>query len=414
MLGRLLSSYALLITSLAACGKHQVISPVARPPSSSEQSLVTVDERLLAASAVKQGDGQTLAHLVASKRLDLNALIPGEGGKTLMMLAVLWDQPHLVEYLQGQKVDLSLVDELGKSVWDYAQSSPLMAGTLNGETLSPELLGQVLIEGIQRDQGTKIAFALGHGADLNQKNQDGVPFLFLPLQMLNSDNESQKLLTFQQLLAAAEVDPNITDGKKMTVGMWAIIQKNLNFFRLWHQHGKSDVNLANNRGETCLLLAFIHGLREVIDDLLADQETNFTVGTKNETVLQIMFSSKNLSGPAKMEIFDFFTKLPAFDFNQVDRKKEGIIFWPFGQRTDFSRALLRRLLEIPQININLQNYQGNTPLHLAISLNLEREYTLLLQRADLNWDLKNHAHQRPRDLAQMSLNPFFREFIKFQ
>ncbi len=372
------------------------------------------DLQFQAASAVKQGDGQSLAKLIASKQLDLNRQIPTEGRKTLIMLAVIWEQPHLVEYLLQQRVDLTAQDELGRSVQDYAQESPLMQQIISGEAFAPDLLSQILIDGIQRDQATKIAFALSHGAAINQKTVEGTPLIFLPLQLLTGENEAQKLRTSAQLFASPEVDPNSTDSKRMTFGMWAIIKKSPTFFRLWHQLPTAQVNGANERGETAILLALAQGQMAIIQDLMADQDVNVNVATKNETLLLVLMGSKQLPGPAKLELFDQFAQLPHFDINQLDSKYETLLFWSLTQHTTLGHEVFMRLVENPQVSINQQNNQGNSVAHLMILKNLEAAFRQLLQRKDLNLDVVNKAGKTPRQLAVQSANPIYRELINLQ
>jgi len=78
----------------------------------------------------------------------------------------------------------------------------------------------------------------------------------------------------------------------------------------------------------------------------------------------------------------------------------------------YSPRLARKLLKEPTVDINLQNHQGRTALHIAILNGNIRLVKRFLKRYDLDMTLRDKMGQTPYSLAQMKCKKKIAKLLK--
>jgi ankyrin repeat protein len=178
--------------------------------------------------------------------------------------------------------------------------------------------------------------------------------------------EEGNLVTVQQLLACTDFNPNYQGDDGKTALHVAV--ENFNREEIIKEilkHPKTDPNILNDRGYNALHEAVDSDYVDYVKIILQSAKINVNLGTKEK-------------------------KQTALHLTE-------------------SRDILRKLLKIPEIDPNLQDYQGDTPLHLYSYRKNEDGYhfgqdliPILLERDDIDTYIKNKKRKTPYDTAVLA------------
>lgn len=175
--------------------------------------------------------------------------------------------------------------------------------------------------------------------------------------------EEGNLVKVQQLLGCADLNPNYQGDDGKTALHVAVEDFNREeIIKEILKHPKTDPNILNDRGYNALHEAVDSDYVDYVKIILQSAKINVNLGTrgKNETALHL---TENID-------------------------------------------ILVELLNIPGIDPNLKDYQGNTPLHLYSYRKNEDGYYfgqdlihILLERDDIDTYIKNKEGKTPDDTA---------------
>ena len=155
---------------------------------------------------------------------------------------------------------------------------------------------------------------------------------------------------------------------------------------------KSFINKKNKSGATSLHLASFKGNIKIINLLISNGGDVYML---TEKLLNVIHYACQGNKPNCLFYYDLNYK---FDFNSVDKKNTSPLHWAcYSSSYECVNFLIQK--KINDININCQDLEGNTPLHLAISSGVAKIVRLLLQNgASIN--IKNNSGLTPAQLAQ--------------
>lgn len=193
---------------ITSCGKHITntggsLNDVAIGP-----SLSMKDQ---AFEYVSQGNSTELKKLI-EKGLDIN--IKNQEGKSLLMVAVVWEKIQIIKLLMGNNADVTLTDNDGNDVFEYASQNEIIISLLNGEEIPKEKLDTGLLTNVKDRNHDKVKVYLELGANINtQDRRKSTPLI---IACNNGDFEMVQILVDHP-----EIDINMQGPRSTTALFWA-------------------------------------------------------------------------------------------------------------------------------------------------------------------------------------------------
>ena len=196
--------------------------------------------------------------------------------------------------------------------------------------------------------------------DVNVKNERGMSLLHYAISFGNSE--------IFDILLENYIDINIQDSKGESPAHYCIINNKINFLKTLIRKG-CDLKIENDDGQSPLFKACSLGREEMVYLLLESQDFNlYNKDSKDETIFMALIRSRNVDLLNKIEI----------DSEIVDVKNfQGETPLHIAAKSGDPRVLLY-LLEHKAF-VNAKNNQGETPLFYAVRQMNKEAIDLLLR-----------------------------------
>lgn len=215
--------------------------------------------------------------------------------------------------------------------------------------------------------------------DVQRKDNSGQSILFLAAKHDDVKNA--------QLLILKDCNINMQDNSGNTVLHIAVSYNSVNFIEYIGDYPKL-VDLSNNLGETPLFLASFHNNTEIMKMLI---DNGADIHCKNKYGHTALYSTVYFNS---FEAFHILVNL-GVDTNQRDNDGNTILHKAIRRN---SVDMLKKICSYTDMDI--QNKNGETALHMAISLGY-RECAICLINEGANFCLANIYNETPYTLAQL-------------
>lgn len=163
-----------------------------------------------------------------------------------------------------------------------------------------------------------------------------------------------------------------------------------------------NVNIQNDSQMTPLLLAVYNNMYNTIKNLLQKNANIDYIGNDGDTNPMSLMIARN-----DEKMLDIFFD-NGFDINQFDRYMETPLHQAFSLKKELSPHLVAKLLYYGDLNI--QNVNGDTPLHLFLKKYNWKDYNQILQKKQLDIFAKNNDGNTPLNYVK---NKSVGKFINF-
>ena len=328
--------------------------------------------------------------------LDKGADIKGEAGKELLFLAAENEDFELVRLLIGKGVDINTKNRGGETLLHIAvekghleivralleKNADINAKNQYGNTplLAAIEKGHLEITRALLDKGADINIEDNHGKtalDLaKEKGHTGIVDVFREKELQGKKNEELFTAITKEDLEAVKkaiesgADVNAIGGYGRTPLFVAARNGNLGIVRLLLEHG-ADVNAANKYGRTPLYVASQGDNLEVVKELLKHGADVNAADKYGSTPLHIAASNGNL------KVVRLLLEHGA-DVNAAD--KYGWTALRSVVQNDYNKLeLIKTLLECENINVNITDENGLTPLYIAVRCDHKEASRLIIQ-----------------------------------
>ncbi|WP_300721395.1 ankyrin repeat domain-containing protein, partial [uncultured Brachyspira sp.] len=241
--------------------------------------------------------------------------------------------------------------------------------------------------------------------------------------------EKNNMEMVQLLLSQPGIDINAEDSRGYTPLHLAIEKNNREMVQLLLSQPGIDINAEDSRGYTPLHLAVDEKNMEIAQLLLSQQELYININAKNNydctplylavknkhieminlLLLQpdVQIYSENLNNPFVLAIINKsyeIIKLLIPELNTIDintsKKDENImnilLIWAVKHK---NKKIVQLLLKQPGIDVNINDNNGYTPLHLAVDEKNMKMIRLLLSQPGINMNAKDNNGDTPLHLA---------------
>ncbi|OHT11503.1 hypothetical protein TRFO_19046 [Tritrichomonas foetus] len=200
--------------------------------------------------------------------------------------------------------------------------------------------------------------------DVNQYSRSG----YTPLHLAILNNN----LFAIKMLLEKECDQSLTTMKKSdTVAHLAVKVNSLQIFNMFPN---IDVNIRNNKDQTLLHYAAIYDSRKIMNLLINNPRIDLNpIDYEGNTPLHYSIKKYN------KEIFDLLLCFESLDINIRNKNHETPLIAAFKDNYDKSRNFILKLLGKKNIDTNLSDQLGYSPLHHAIKLNDELIVKILVK-----------------------------------
>lgn len=331
---------------------------------------------------------------IASKGGDIN--VKDAENKTAITIAIDKGRADIVKKLLEAGADAT-VDALTYAI-KYAMDIYIIkaivekGADVNGkDTDGYSLLGTATLynEGMTNEI---VKFLVENGADVNTRSR-GVPII-----SMIAETEKVDLMEF---LISKGADVNAKDDKGVTTLMRVIrilhlpfvvqIDKLIKIVELLLANG-ADPNIADSQGRTAIFLLSIRDKEKVIAILRKLVERGADINHKSaDNVTPLLYSITN----RKPEVAEALVELGA-DVNA--KSTEGMTPLNYAVAIPIIPGTLVTKLLDKGADINAQDVEGVSPLHMAVLTDNRQVFKILIDRDDINLDLKtSHANLQGRE-----------------
>lgn len=220
--------------------------------------------------------------------------------------------------------------------------------------------------------------------DVNMVNKQGMNALMLAIDNYYrySSYDICKLL-----LKRSDININMADKSGRTIAHYIAASADIKIFDLFKDKN-INWNAQNDQGSTCLGTACTLGRLELVEALIQLDKVDVNLGTCLFDVIVY----------GHVEVLDKLLERKDFKINvqQTDPFYKGKSALHFCvELEDFAKSyqLTKALLNRPDIDVNIQDNDGNTPLHHVVHVQVLE--LLLLERDDVDINRKNYKGQTP-------------------
>jgi ankyrin repeat protein len=261
--------------------------------------------------------------------LDING--KDANGKSILYYTILNGDVETSKYLISHGADLNSIDKDGNSAFDLSltQCTELVTPLINNKNLL-----------------------------LNRPNVRGETPLISMIKSINPCRNKEKKISYYYLNISFKIasliergsDVNYVDKEGNTPLVYAIEKKSLTVVMLLIKHGANINFFIANRNITILMYAIELNRMDIVKYLV---KCGANINFKNENDINVLISS---SKKGKTKIFEYLVKNNVNDFTSEVIKKVIV-----DNRLDLLDILIEN-----NMNINLKDEKGNTPLVYAI------------------------------------------------
>ncbi len=163
-----------------------------------------------------------------------------------------------------------------------------------------------------------------------------------------------------------------------------------------------NVNIQNDSQMTPLLLAVYNNMYNTVKKLLNEGANIDYIGNDGDTNPMSLMIVRNDD-----KMLDIFFD-NGFDINQFDRYMETPLHQAFSLKKELSPHLVAKLLYYGDLNI--QNVNGDTPLHLFLERYNWKDYNQILKKKELDIFVKNNDGNTPLNYVK---NKSVGKFVNF-
>ena len=196
--------------------------------------------------------------------------------------------------------------------------------------------------------------------DINIKNERGMSLIHYAIVFANSE--------VFNLLLDNYIDINIQDSHGETPTHYCVVNNRMGFLKTLIRKG-CDLNLKNNEGQTPLFKACTLGREEMVYLLLESMNFNlYEKDSKDETIFMALVRSRNLDLLSKLKLDDKIIDIKNF---------QGESPLHIASRSGDKRVI-KYLLDNNAF-VNVKNNQGETPLFYAVRSQNKEAIDLLLK-----------------------------------
>ncbi len=286
-------------------------------------------------------------------------------GFTPLTRAVFFGYFETVQFLLKKGADVNAVDQYGRTALHWA----VKGGFAQMGGIEVAMVGKLLSAG---------------GIDLNRKDNEGSTPLSLAVDVDRID-------IIKILLAQKSIDVNTADQKGRTPLMIAV------------QHGRSKLEVAaallsskevridnvDAEGRTALYQAVHIGYPAMVQFLLDRNARINTVTAKGQTLFHAAIESGNYWGP-NTNVLKILVPLKEIDINQADARGVTPLLLAINKK---DMALFKLLMTRTDLDVN-KLVGGESYLNLALYIYPEMA-DLLLAREDINVNIPNNSGDTP-------------------
>ncbi len=203
----------------------------------------------------------------------------------------------------------------------------------------------------------------------------------------------------RNIIAVKDINLNQADELNRTPLMAAIATQNTDLIRFLIGHNDVDVDRIDKKGETALLKAVKMGNLEYVN-LLLEKNASVDLSGQNEyTPLMVAVSNENVP------IVRRLLEVPGIDINRMayDREYGTVSALHIAARAG-NDQIMDLLLSAPSIRLDVQNSDGQTPLHIAAIADNDGMVNRLIQ-AGAQVNLQDQVGSTPLIRAAMGDAP---------
>ena len=196
--------------------------------------------------------------------------------------------------------------------------------------------------------------------DVNVKNERGMSLLHYAISFSNNE-------VFEMLLENF-IDINIQDGRGDTAAHYCVIHDKIGFLKTLIRKG-CDLKIQNFDGQSPLFKACSLGREEMVYLLLESQDFNlYDRDSKDETIFMALIRSRNIDLLNKIELDDEIVDVKNFSGEA-----------PLHIAAKVGDARIVTYLLEHKAFVNIKNNQGETPLFYAVRAQNKEAIELLLK-----------------------------------
>lgn len=186
---------------------------------------------------------------------------------------------------------------------------------------------------------------------------------------------------------AHELDLNIRDNSNTYFIQYAIMFNNISLIKNILKYN-CKLDFIDVEGHTILYTPIKHGYNEIIKILL---ENNDIIGMSLVDIVDRMgsYAIHYALSYDNVEAFDLLLKYSK-NINKIDMRGNTGLHIAIKKKNYYA---IKKMLELPNTNLNIQTNIGESPLHVAANYEDVEAMILLLKRTDISVDLIDYEHQ---------------------
>lgn len=262
-------------------------------------------------------------------------------------------------------------------------------------------------------------------------------FIYYTLLFLGlTSNEQSQISAAGQATEAPKPDTDLVKQWFKAVGEFRLSE-------LQRLVGKIDVNIKNSEGLTALAIAIVKGDENLVKFLLSVDGINVDARNEIDEYTALLFAAelgytniaklllaagadvnlKSKSGWTALEqaackgnysIVELLSKIQGIDVNSQDEHGSTALIWAAYKLLESDLRsisvhatnskityswIMNYLIKTPGININIQNNDGYSALHWAVSRCYDERVQILLKKPDIKLNTRNKKNQTPLMIA---------------
>ena len=351
--------------------------------------------------AVSNGHEAVVSLLLTRDDIDLD--LKNNRGQTPLLLAASNGYEAVVHLLLSKdNVDLNSKDNNGQTPLSLAASNgheAVVSLLLARDDVDPDFKnnkGQTLLL-LAASNGHEAVISLllaRDNVDPNSKDNSGQT----PLSLAASNGHKAVV---SLLLAKDNVDPNSTDKDGQTPLSLAASHGHEAVVSLLLARDNVDPNSKDYSGWTPLSLAALNGHEAVVSLLLSKDNVDPNSKDNSGWTPLLLAFGQECSLPVRKAVMtnsalmDYQTQLMLLE----QQNKRRLFMARIGSNNRFKEAIVKQLLARDDVDPDLKNYNGQTPLSLAASNGREAVVSLLLAKDNVDSNSKDKDGQTPLSLA---------------